>query len=196
MSFVSAGFPSLSTKIAFPDDINRSASSACASIIVPLKNRTPFTSPGSIILRVCHSVILSFSSRWSSSVLILGSWKRSSGGVSCTLGILSIISSRLKAFSVNTRCLKIWTRAANKPSRLNSSFSTISASSIKIFRSSIGLSENFSIKASLILIVSGASLIGDDMSALASLITLLIFLPFCYFGILFANSTPTLTVFG
>ena len=193
---MSTGFPSLSTTIAFPDDINLSASFAVALIIVPLKKRTPFTSPGSIILRERQSVIVSFSSRWSSSTVISLSGKRTSGSVRSVLGISSIVSSRLKAFSANTRCLKIWIRAANKPSRLNSSLSTIRASSIKVLRSSIDLSENFSIKAFLILIVSGSSLIGDDISALASLITLLIFLPFCYFGILFAISTPRLTVFG
>ena len=193
---MSTGFPSLSTTIAFPDDINLSASSALALIIVPLKKRTPFTSPGSIILRERQSVTVSFSSKWSSSTVVLRSSKLTSGSVRCARGSSFIVSSRLKAFSANTRCLKIWTRAANRPSRLNSSLSTIRASSIKVFRSSIDLSENFSIKASLILIVSGSSLIGDDMSALASLIALLIFLPFCYFGILFAISTPRLTVFG
>ena len=164
---------------AFFDSNNFLASSACTSIFTPSGNLTPLTSLASNILSVIQP---SFESSVSSEISLSISESFSSPNLLSFTYFLSAISENL--------ILKISTLAEKIPNLVPVSVSSVIRACSLVLKASSGVSEYFSIIASLILIVSGASLRLFFLLISCSLSFSIIFLLLIDFGILLANFDP------
>ena len=155
------------------------ASSACTSIFTPSGNRTPFTSLASNILRVIQP---SFMSSLSSEISL-------SPSASSAFSTLLSFTYFLSAISANL-ILNISTLAEKIPNFVPVSVSSVIKVCSLLLKMSKGVSAYFSIIASLILIVSGASLRLFLLLFSCNLSFSIIFLFTIDFGILLANFDP------